>query len=109
MPIDLLPPFSNITRAQSVYFLATALCITVSPSSSTALGSAPANNGPKPSLNRDLTLAFLWIRLRTHSGDPAANAKTRGGSPSLSKTSTFASLYSKIASTSSALPRLQAK
>lgn len=42
--IDLQPPFSNITRAQSVYFLATALCSTVSPSSSTALGSAPANS-----------------------------------------------------------------
>lgn len=42
--IDLQPPFSRITRAQSVYFLATALWSTDSPSSSTALGSAPANS-----------------------------------------------------------------
>lgn len=49
------------------------------------------------------------MRAETHSGDPAANAKTSGGSPSLSNTSTFASLCTKIASTRSALPRLQAK
>ena len=43
-PIDLQPPFSNMTIAQSVYLLATARCKTDSPSSSTALGSAPANS-----------------------------------------------------------------
>jgi len=44
MDIDLQPPFSSITSAQSVYFLEIALCRTDSPSSSTALGSAPANS-----------------------------------------------------------------
>ena len=44
MAIDLLPPFSSMTRAHSMDFLATALCRTDSPSSSTALGSAPANS-----------------------------------------------------------------
>lgn len=63
---------------------------------------------------QDLLLTQIWhwhllMRARTHSGEPEANANTRGGSPSLSRTSTFASLYSKIASTSSTLPRLQAK
>lgn len=42
--IDLLPPFSIMTRAQFVYFLQIALCSTDSPSSSTALGSAPASS-----------------------------------------------------------------
>ena len=42
--IDSQPPFSKRTRAQSVYFLAIALCSTDSPSSSTAFGSAPANS-----------------------------------------------------------------
>jgi len=36
MAIDLLPPFSSMTRAQSMEFLANALCRTDSPSSSTA-------------------------------------------------------------------------
>lgn len=43
-PIDLQPPFSSITIAQSVNFLAMAICSAVSPSSATALGSAPANS-----------------------------------------------------------------
>lgn len=43
-PIDLQPPFSSITIAQSVNFLEMAICSTVSPSSSTAFGSAPANS-----------------------------------------------------------------
>lgn len=44
MPIDLQPPFSSMTIAHSVYFFETALWSTDSPSSSTAFGSAPANN-----------------------------------------------------------------
>ena len=44
MAIDPFPPFSSLTRAQSADFLATALCRIDSPSSSTALGSAPANS-----------------------------------------------------------------
>lgn len=68
-----------------------------------------ATEGPNPSLNLDLTFAFLLIRARTHSGDPAAKANTSGGSPSLSRISTLASSYSKIASTSRTLPLLQAR
>jgi len=49
------------------------------------------------------------MRERMHSGDPAAKANIIGGFPSLSGTSASASLYSKMASTSSGQPRLQAK
>lgn len=42
--IDLHPLFSNMTIAHSVCLLAMAICSTDSPSSSTALASAPAKS-----------------------------------------------------------------
>lgn len=56
-----------------------------------------------------MTLEDFLMRARTQSGDPAANANTIGGFPSLSGTSTSAKLYSKMASSISGKPRLQAK
>lgn len=44
IPIERLPPFSNMTIAQSVYLLAIDLWSKDSPSSSIALGSAPASS-----------------------------------------------------------------
>jgi hypothetical protein len=67
-----------------------------------------ARVGPRPSLSLELIQEDLPTSARTHRGEPAAKAKTIGGSSSLSNMSTF-SWYATIASTSSAEPRRHAK